>query len=244
MQELMLSSLTEIKFINMTLKVFIGWDSREDIAYQIAKHSLQRYASIPLTVRPIRLFEIRERQIFWRAPDPLATTEFSFSRFLTPYLAGYDGWALFCDSDFLFRKDIAELADYMDPKYAVSVVKHDYKPTETMKKDGVVQTQYERKNWSSFMLFNCGHEQVKNLLPKVVNTESGLYLHRFQWLTDDVIGELPITFNYLEGWHTKADEPDPIAVHFTRGGPWLKGCLDREYGHEWMEQAGIYYERQ
>ena len=216
------------------LRVFVGWDSREDIAYQVCKRSLEQHSSIPLHISPIRQSELRARGVYTRGPDPLSSTEFSFTRFLTPYLTGYEGWAIFADCDFLFRRDIAGILDYLDPAKALSCVKHEYTPPETTKMDGQQQTQYPRKNWSSFMLINCAHEQVRRLTPSVVNAESGLYLHRFNWLSDDVIGALPLTWNYLEGWHSKADCDDPIAVHFTRGGPWFENYRDVEYGEEWM----------
>ena len=81
---------------------------------------------------------------------------------------------------------------------------------------------------------NCGHAQVRQLTPEVVNTASGLFLHRFNWLTDDVIGALPMTWNYLEGWHTAVDCQDPRAVHFTRGGPWFDEWRQVEFGREWL----------
>lgn len=219
------------------LRVFVGWDSREDIAYQVCKRSLEMHSSIPLEIIPIKQSELRSRGLYWRAPDALSSTEFSFTRFLTPYLAGYRGWAVFVDCDFLFRKDVAGLLDYLDPSKALYCVKHDYRPRESTKMDGQIQTQYPRKNWSSFMLINCVHEQVQVLTPDVVNTESGLHLHRFNWLTDDAIGALPITWNYLEGWHSAADCADPIAVHFTRGGPWFEEWKNVEYGATWTAIA-------
>ena len=219
------------------LKVFIGWDSREDVAYQVAKKSLELYSSIPLEVVPIKQHELREEKIYWRSVDVLASTEFSLTRFLTPYLAGYSGWALFCDCDFLFRGDIAGLLDYTDGAKACFVVPHDYRPTESVKMNNQPQHNYPRKNWSSFMLINCEHEQVKKLTPEIVNTVTPAYLHRFEWLTDDVIGHLPIAYNYLEGWYTKRDCPNPVAVHMTRGGPWFKDWMDVEYGREWMAVA-------
>jgi hypothetical protein len=219
------------------LRVYVGWDSREDIAYQVCKRSLEQHSSIPLQIIPIKQDDLRARSLYWRAPDALSSTEFSFTRFLTPYLAGYTGWAVFVDCDFLFRKDIAGLLDYRDPSKALYCVKHDYVPKETVKMDGQKQTQYPRKNWSSFMLINCGHEQVQALTPDVVNSESGLFLHRFNWLSDDVIGSLPVTWNYLEGWHTAADCEDPIAVHFTRGGPWFEEWRSVEYGREWLSTS-------
>ena len=221
------------------LRIYVGWDSREDIAYQVCKRSLEQHSSIPLQVIPIKQDDLRTRGLYWRGPDALSSTEFSFTRFLTPYLAGYTGWAVFVDCDFLFRKDIAGLLDYRDPTKALYCVKHDYVPKETVKMDGQKQTQYPRKNWSSFMFINCGHEQVQALTPDVVNSESGLYLHRFNWLTDDVIGSLPVTWNYLEGWHTDADCEDPTAVHFTRGGPWFEEYQNVEYGEEWRKCADV-----
>jgi lipopolysaccharide biosynthesis glycosyltransferase len=221
------------------LRVYVGWDSREDIAYQVCKRSLEQHSSIPLQIIPIKQDDLRARGLYWRGPDALSSTEFSFTRFLTPYLAGYTGWAVFVDCDFLFRKDIAGLLDYRDPSKALYCVKHDYVPKETVKMDGQKQTQYPRKNWSSFMFINCGHEQVQTLTPDVVNSESGLYLHRFNWLTDDAIGSLPVTWNYLEGWHTAADCEDPTAVHFTRGGPWFEEYQKVEYGEAWRKCADV-----
>ena len=219
------------------MKIFIGWDSREDIAYQVCKASLEKHTSIPLEITPIKQNELREKNLYWRDHDPLSSTEFSFTRFLTPYLAGYKGWAVFMDCDFLWRGDVAALTDYMDGEKAVCVVKHNYNPPEKVKMDGAVQTQYARKNWSSMMLINCEHPSVKKLTLEDVNRCTGLYLHRFQWLNNNEIGELPIAYNYLEGWHTKDDCPNPVAVHFTRGGPWFRDYMHVEYGNEWIDIA-------
>ena len=217
------------------MKIFIGWDSRENIAYEVCKASLLKHSSIPLDIYPIKQREMRERNLYWREHDPLSSTEFSFTRFLTPYLAGYEGWAVFMDCDFLWRGDIASLSNYMDGQKAVCVIKHNYNPPERIKMDGAVQTQYPRKNWSSLMLINCAHPSVKKLTPEEVNRSTGLYLHRFQWLRNDEIGELPVAYNYLEGWHTKEDCPNPVAVHFTRGGPWFRDYMHVEYGNEWID---------
>jgi lipopolysaccharide biosynthesis glycosyltransferase len=220
------------------LKVFIGYDSREDIAFHVCRESMARKSSIWLDIQPIKQTEMRERGLYWREHDALSSTEFTFTRFLTPYLTGYKGWAVFVDCDFLFRHDIATVLDYRDHSNAVMVVKHNYVPLEQYKMDGAIQTRYPRKNWSSFMLINCDHDQVKqNLTLERVNKESGMYLHRFEWLTNDVIGELPIAYNYLEGWHTKDDCPNPIGVHFTRGGPWFRDYMNVEYGDEWVKVA-------
>jgi len=216
------------------MKVFIGYDPREETAYQVCRESLARQSSTLLNIQPIKQSEMREKNLYWREKDALSSTEFSFTRFLVPYLAGYTGWAIFMDCDFLWRGDIAEIEQYIDPAYAACVVKHNYAPKEATKMDGQVQTQYPRKNWSSFVLWNCGHSETRNLSLRMVNEQSGLYLHRFNFLSDEFIGELPIKFNYLEGWYTKEDEPNPLGVHFTRGGPWFKDYVDVEYGDEWV----------
>ena len=219
------------------MKVFIGWDSREDIAYQVCRESLARNSSVHLNIHPIKQSDMRDKNLYWKEHDPLSSTEFSFTRFLVPCLSEYKGWSVFMDCDFLWRGDIAGLMDYADPRYAALVVKHDYKPTETIKMDGATQTQYPRKNWSSLVLWNCSHPQTKRLTAESANRSTGLYLHRFGFLDDEVIGELPIAYNYLEGWHTKNDCQNPVAVHFTRGGPWFKGWGHVEYAEEWFAVA-------
>ena len=172
----------------LPLRIFVGWDSREDIAYQVCKRSIENHTSIPVDIRPIKQFELRGQGVYTRQRDQLSSTEFSFTRFLTPYLAGYTGWAVFVDCDFLFRGDIAGLLDYADGAKACFVVKHDYWPLETVKMDNQPQHRYPRKNWSSFMFINCAHPQVKILTPNVVNAHTGMYLHRFEWLEDGVMG--------------------------------------------------------
>lgn len=219
------------------MKIFIGWDSREDIAYQVCRESLARNSSVFLDIKPIKQSEMRERGIYWREHDALASTEFSFTRFLVPYLVNYEGWAVFMDCDFLWRGDIAELMDYADPQYAVMCVQHRYEPKETHKMDNRVQHQYPRKNWSSLMLINCGHRSViQGLHLEDVNKETGMYLHQLQWAGPHV-GALPIAYNYLEGWHTRADCPNPVGVHFTRGGPWFAQWGNVEYAEEWLAVA-------
>jgi hypothetical protein len=218
-------------------KIFIGYDGREDSAFQVCRESLIRNSSERLDIEPIKQREMRERGLYWREHDPLSSTEFSFTRFLTPYLAGYEGWALFMDCDFLWRGDVAGLMDYADPQYAVMCVQHRYEPKETTKMDGRTQHQYPRKNWSSLMLINCGHRSVKDCLKlEDVNNQTGAYLHQMLWAGTH-IGALPIAYNYLEGWHTKEQCPNPVAVHFTRGGPWFRDWGQVEYADEWLAVA-------
>jgi lipopolysaccharide biosynthesis glycosyltransferase len=217
--------------------IYIGWDSREPIAYDVAKKTLLDRASIPVEVHAIKLQELVEKGAYTREVDPLASTEFTYSRFFTPWLAGYKGWALFCDCDFLFLDDIAKLTEYLDPSKAVLCVKHDYTPKATVKMDGKVQTNYPRKNWSSFMLFNCEHPSAKTLTPDVINSQTGAYLHRMQWAADEEIGGIPERWNWLEGWSEKPESGTPAAVHFTNGGPWFKDWQNVDYGDEWRAEA-------
>lgn len=225
-------------------RIFIGWDQREPEAFDVAKFSLTRRASIPVEVTPIKVAELRAQGLYRRDADPLAATEFTYTRFLTPALAGFRGWALFCDCDFLWLGDIAGLLEYTRVPKAVYCVQHDYRPKETTKMDGAVQTVYPRKNWSSLMLFNCDHPSVQSLTPEVVNRESGAYLHRMQWAADGDIGAIPVDWNWLEGWNEKPAHGTPKVVHFTRGGPWFENWRHVDYGDLWlaeraaMERAG------
>lgn len=220
--------------------VFIGWDSREDIAYQVCRSSMLRRTSQPVQVTALRQAELRRQGLYWRRPDPLASTEFTYTRFLVPALAGYRGWALFCDCDFLWLADVHELWQLIDDRYALMCVQHEHRPRETKKMDGVAQTVYPRKNWSSLMLLNCGHPAMAALTPDVVNAQTGAFLHRMQWLTDDLIGGLPETWNWLDGWSARPEHGTPNVVHFTRGGPWFENWQDVDYGELWLGEKATY----
>ena len=217
-------------------RVFIGWDSREQDAYAVAAHSLQRHASIPVIITPIKQEELRAQWLYTRERDPLASTEFTYTRFLTPHLAGFEGYALFHDCDFLWTGDIAELLALADPSKAVSCVQHDHRPPEELKMEGAVQTRYPRKNWSSLMLFNCAHRATRRLDVPAVNHETGAYLHRMQWAADNEIGALPETWNWLEGWSKAPPGEIPKVIHYTRGGPWFDQWRDVEYADLWRAE--------
>ena len=221
-------------------RIFVGWDSREDIAYRVCRHSLLVRSSIALDVRPIVQSELRQQGLYSKAADKLASTEFTYTRFFVPYLAGYEGWALFCDCDFLWLANVAELAAQRDDRYAIMCVHHDHRTRETTKMDGRVQTVYPRKNWSSMVLYNCGHPANRALTPEVINREGGAFLHRFQWLDDAQIGAVAETWNWLEGWNEPPAEGHPNVVHFTRGGPWFENRQDVAYGALWRAERDTY----
>ena len=222
------------------LRVYIGWDSREDIAFQVARQSLIRNSSIALEVVPIKINELHKTGLYTRKVDPLASTEFTYSRFLTPHIAGFNGWALFFDCDFLFFGDVKDLIQYQDPKYAICCVKHDYSPKDSIKMDGQIQSNYPRKNWSSMMMFNCEHPSTKKLTVEAVNNETGAYLHRMQWANDSEIGNIPTDWNWLEGWNKKPKIGYPSAVHYTRGGPWFENWQDVDFANEWQHEKKEY----
>jgi hypothetical protein len=217
------------------LKIYVGYDSREDIAWQVCRRSILNHAPEGVSVHPLRLSALQELGIYIRSVDARATTEFSISRFLTPWLAGPGGHAIFVDCDFLFTADVRTIMDGLDTTRAVHVVQHDYTPANAIKMDGKEQTTYPRKNWSSFILFNCDHPAVQALTPDVVNAASPAWLHRFQWLADDQIGALDLTWNFLEGEYPKPAQT-PACIHYTNGGPWFADWQDVDYADLWIAE--------
>ncbi len=223
--------------------VYIGFDRREPEATEVAGRSLDATSSIPLKVVELREDELRSKGYYDRPfrvegqqrfdvrDGKPFSTDFTFTRFLVPALQDFKGWALFCDGDFLFRADLKDLVALVDDSKAVMVVKHDYRPPENIKMDGQLQERYHRKNWSSLILWNCGHPANGVLTCEAVNHRPGSFLHGFQWLDDDLIGGVPEQWNWLEGWSS----PDimPSAVHMTRGVPTMQGYENIPYADEW-----------
>jgi len=216
----------------MALKIFIGWDRRETEAYKVCVKSLKEYASQELDIIPIVKDTLIETGEYYRPQPEAGSVEFTYTRFLVPYLANYDGWALFIDCDFLFTRDVSELFAMADDKYALMCAKHDYIPKNSIKMDGQKQLSYPRKNWSSCILWNCGHAANIILNPDVVSKESGAFLHRFYWIPDESIGDIPLEWNWLEGEYDKPDTP-PAAIHFTNGGPWFENYQNTDYADLW-----------
>ena len=223
------------------IRAYIGYDQREDAGFQVCRDSMLRHASEPVNIirldqqwlRDIGLYRRNAyrqgEQWFDTIDDKPFSTEFSFTRFLVPSLQP-DGWALFCDSDFLWRADVAELMAHADDRFAVMVVKHKFQPKDTSKMRGQAQQQYPRKNWSSLILWNCSHPN--RLTPFEANTRYGSWLHGFRWLEEGQIGRLNECWNWLEGHSPK--EGMKKAVHFTRGTPDMPGWENVEFADEWM----------
>ena len=227
--------------------VYVGYDSREPEASDVAISSLVRHSSIPVNVRELKERPLRHAGLYWRkwraengqkfdlSDGKPFSTEFSFSRFLVPALMMWEGWALFVDADWLFRADIAELLPELDNKYAVMVCQQHYQPKDGMKMDGQRQEAYHRKNWSSFMAFNCSHPSNKLLTPQVVNEEPGSWLHGFGWLENSEIGNLTHQWNWIDG----TTSGEALGVHFTMGGPNFPHLrdADKPYFEEWRKEA-------
>jgi hypothetical protein len=217
-------------------KAFIGWDAREEVAYDVCKHSILTRSSIPVEVIPIKQGELRESGVYTRPVDTRASTDFSLTRFFTPFLSNFSGPSLFSDCDFLYLCDMKEILDLYDPKYAVQVVKHNYTPSEEIKMDGRVQYQYPRKNWSSFIIFNSEHPSNKVLTPDFLNKADSATLHRFLWLKDEEIGELNCEYNWLEGHCHEPKDGKPKVIHYTRGNVYFKDFQDVEYAEVWKSE--------
>lgn len=226
---------------------WIGYDTREKDAFDVCSFSCQRKTTHPLVVRALKHKELRTDHTFtrkWmtdengRMIDAIDgrpfSTEFAFTRFLVPYLQRYKGWALFTDCDVLWLDDIAKLIEAVDDRFAVMCVKHNHIPRNKVKMDGQAQQPYPRKNWSSVMLWNCGHPANRALTPQYVNTATGGQLHGFEWLKDEEIGGLEHGWNFLVG-HTPASIK-PRVMHFTDGGPWFENMMEAPYAGWWMAE--------
>lgn len=214
------------------LNVYIGYDSRESVAFYTLAHSILRRSSVPVSITP--LMQSQLKRMYKRARGPTESTEFALTRFLVPALAGYRGWSIFMDCDMLCRVDIAQLQRHIEEQQdkAVLVCRHDYVPKTERKFLDQVQTKYPRKNWSSLMIFN--NERCIGLTPAHVNSASGLDLHRFRWLDDSQIGSLPLEWNWLVGEYDY--RADAKIVHYTLGGPYFDDYRDCEYADEWFAE--------
>ena len=211
------------------INVFIGYDENEKVAYNVLSYSILKNSTRPVAITPIYLPNIRDD--FVRERIPKQSTDFAFSRFMIPHLMNYQGWALFMDCDMLMFEDISKLWRMRDDSKAIQVCKHDYTPKESKKFLGQVQTKYEKKNWSSFMLMNC--KKCTTLTPDYVNKASGLELHQFKWLEGDhLIGDLPLEWNWLVGEYEHKE--DVNNVHYTKGGPWFDEYAKCDYSNDWF----------
>lgn len=210
------------------IRVFIGHDDNETVARHVLAHSIERRSSVPVAITSLRLSQLP----MTRPRDSRQSTDFAFSRFLVPWLCGYEGIAVFMDCDMLCRADIYELVESVDKHNAVSVVKHDYAPRPEDKFLGQKQTIYAKKNWSSLMVFNAA--LCRALTPSYVNTATGLDLHQFRWLSESAVGEIGKEWNHLVGEY--APNKNAKLVHYTLGTPCFAKYSKCEFAQDWRDE--------
>jgi lipopolysaccharide biosynthesis glycosyltransferase len=214
------------------LKIFVGMDLKiEPVAYAVFCQSVIEHSSIPVSFTPMALNTLSE----YTETHNDGSNAFIYSRFLVPYLCDFKGMALWVDGDMIVRSDIAELLWEFQQDEAVKVVKHHYQTKHPIKYLGAKNEDYPKKNWSSVMLWNCGHHLNKQLTPRFVMEKDGKYLHRFQWLKypEEQVGKLDETWNWLETEYEY--NPDAKLVHHTLGTPCFKDYQNTDYAQEWWE---------
>lgn len=213
------------------IRMFVGHDPREAVAYHVFVASAVRFSSMPIQTTALALNNLAD--VYTEAHTD-GSNDFIYSRFLVPWLCGFEGWAIFADGDMLCRYDLAELWNMRDETKAVQVIKHDYKTKHPVKYLGAKNEDYPRKNWSSVILWNCAHPQNRCLLPNLVAQWDGAYLHRFGWLAEQEIGWLPFEWNWLAMEYPY--NKDAKLVHFTVGTPCFKGYDECDYAVEWHSE--------
>jgi len=212
------------------IPIFIGHDQRESIAFHVLEQSIIDKCSAPVAIIPLS-----QRQLRGFDGQRDGTNGFIYSRFLVPELCDYQGFAIYLDSDMLLRDDLLKLWDLRDESKAIQVVKHDYHTKFRRKLIGTPMeaenSSYEKKNQSSMILWNCGHRQNRILTTEYVSEAPGSVLHRFRWLTEDLIGEIPKEWNHLCSEYPYS--PEAKLVHFTLGSPCFSHYRKCDYSAEW-----------
>ena len=215
------------------IPVAIGFDPRETIAYHVLEQSIIDKCSSTVAIIPLASSMLKD---FDGQRD--GTNAFIYSRFLVPELMDYQGWAVYLDSDMMFRDDLAKLWSLRDESKAVMVVQHDYHTTHRRKLIGTPMecnnSDYPKKNHSSMILWNCGHPQNRILTREFVQESPGSVLHRFQWLSDDLIGAVPVEWNHLCGEYPYS--PEAKLVHWTLGSPCFEHYRKCDYSSEWHSE--------
>ncbi len=212
------------------IPVFIGYDPREAIAYHTCVNSIIRNASAPVAIVPVALNLFKD----YTETHTDGSNHFIYTRFLVPYLMSFTGKAIFIDGDMIVRGDIVELYNSLPINKDVAVVKHDYKTKMPVKYLGAKNEDYPRKNWSSVIVWNCSSFPNRKLTPEYVMKASGAELHRFTWLDDDRIAELPPEWNWLPDEY--GPNPNAKLLHYTLGTPCFHEFADTPQGEEWHRE--------
>lgn len=212
-----------------TLKIFIGFDDKEAVVFHTCVQSIIEKCTVPVSIHPLNLQMFKN----YKETHNDGSNNFIYSRFLVPYLNNYKGKALFLDGDMIVNDDLNSLFNHFDDQYAVQVVKHNYKTKYPIKYLGHRNDDYPKKNWSSVILFNCSHPKNKFLTPKLIETAPGSYLHRFSWLDEKEVGEIPKEWNYLVLEYPENKKAK--IFHYTVGAP----CFS-DFNHG--EEAKIWHD--
>jgi len=215
--------------MDKAILIVVGFDQRESVAYHVFCQSVLEKSSQPVSFIPLA----ENTLINYKETHTDGSNKFIYSRFLTPYLANFSGWAIFADGDMICQSDISELWALRDPTKAVQVVQHQYETKANIKYLGNKNENYPRKNWSSVILWNCGHEKNKILTPQFIEKQPGSYLHRFSWLDDDDIGSLPAEWNWLA-----IEYPENVnakIIHYTLGTPCFKDYSNTSMSNFWYD---------
>ena len=215
--------------MNETIKIVIGFDQRESIAFHTFIQSIIEKSSLPVSFIPLAINALKG----YKETHTDKSNDFIYSRFLSPHLNAFEGWAIFADGDMICQADIKELWDLRDESKALLVVKHDYQTKAHKKYLGNINENYPRKNWSSVILWNCAHPKHKILTPEFIASQTGKYLHRFSWLDDNDIGELPKEWNWLAIEYP--ENKNAKLIHYTLGTPCFKEYKNTEMADIWYE---------
>ena len=173
---------------------------------------------------------LKKYNFYGREDIPGESTEFSFTRFYVPMVCNYDGIAMFCDNDFLWKCDPTEMVKYLGDK-AIAVVKHEDMDIKQTKMDGINNKSYPRKNWSSLIIYNCS--KLKHLTKAYLDSAQASELHELKWVEDNEIAEIPRSYNHLVGYYKKHNRIK--AIHYTLGGPWFEEYKNGELSEEWYK---------
>jgi lipopolysaccharide biosynthesis glycosyltransferase len=218
--------------LDNTISIVVGFDQREAIAYHVFCQSVLERSSAPVCFIPLSENTLAN----YKETHSDGSNKFVYSRFLTPYLSGFSGWAIFADGDMVCQEDITKLWDLRDDSKAVLVVKHDYKTKAKIKYSGNKNENYPRKNWSSLILWNCGHPANSVLTPEFIQGKPGSFLHRFSWLSDGLIGDLPAEWNWLAIEYP--ENPEAKIIHYTLGTPCFKDYAAESMSDVWLQMYG------
>ncbi len=211
------------------INIVVGFDQRESVAYHTFTQSIIENSSLPVSFIPLAINTLKGYQ----ETHQDKSNDFVYSRFLTPYLHNFKGWAIFADGDMICQADIKELWDLRDESKALLVVKHNYKTKAHQKYLGNINENYPRKNWSSVILWNCAHPKHRVLTPDFIASQTGKFLHRFFWLDDNDIGELPPEWNWLAIEYP--ENKNSKLIHYTLGTPCFKDYKNTEMADIWNE---------